>query len=244
MTVIHRARIGAFVSILLAGLMWACSDSPAKPSSTTTTFQGTIAGSSNQSGTLNVTVNGQVAASRPSMFGLPFVATLHAQSVSASGTVRTIGGSSVSLTGSYDPGTKALNLSGGGFTFTGSVTNGVLSGTYTGAAGISGTFSTRSTASSTVSVYCGNIFSSGNPNEITGVFNLVVASTGAVSGAFAIIGSAGYLTGQLTGTALSITYTNTTQSFQGTASGTVQSGTVSGMSDSKNPFSGSTAACQ
>lgn len=231
--------------MLLGGLMWACSrdSSPTNPSAATTTFQGTIAGSSNQSGTLAVTVQGQVASARPSLFG-PLVATLHAQSVSASGTLRAIGGSTISLSGTYNSTTKVLELSGGGFSFTGTVSNGVLSGTYTGGGGFAGTFSTRSTANASVSVYCGNIFSSGNPNEITGVFNLVVASTGAVSGAFAIIGSSGYLTGQVSGTSLSITYTNTTQSFQGTATGTVQGGTVSGKSDSNNPFSGSTAACQ
>jgi hypothetical protein len=240
----RRARKGVIVSTLLAGLMWACNDSPAKPSTTTTTFQGTLAGSNNQSGTLTVTVQGEVAHARPSLIGLPLVATLHAQSTSATGTLRTIGGSNVSLTGTFDSGSRILNLSGGGFTFTGTVSNGVLTGTYTGAGGASGTFSTRSTAGASVSVYCGSIFSSGNPNEVTGVFNLVIASTGGVSGAFAIIGSAGYLTGQVTGSSLSITYTNTTQNFTGTASGTIQGGSVSGISDSKNPFSGSTAACQ
>jgi hypothetical protein len=62
------------------------------PTPTSTTFQGTIAGANNQTGTLTVTVQAQVAAASPSFFGWPFVATLHAQSVTANGSVRIAGG--------------------------------------------------------------------------------------------------------------------------------------------------------
>jgi hypothetical protein len=186
-------------------------------------------------------VQSQVAAVRPLWLHVPFVATVHAQSVSATGTVRLIGGGSNALTGTYDSATRALALSGSGFTFTGSAAGPVLTGTYT-AAGATGTFSTRSTATTPVTVYCGNIFSSGNSNEVTGVFNLVVSGS-SVNGAFSIVGSGGYLTGAATGTSLAITYTNTTQNFTGTATATISGSSVSGRSDSNNPFSGSTGAC-
>lgn len=226
------------------------------PAPTSTTFQGTIAGSagsSRQSGTLTVTVQAQVAAVRPLLFRWPLVATLHAQSsASASGTLRLAGGSTTSLSGTYDSTSRALSLSGSGFAFAGSFSSGVMTGSYTGSNGASGAFSTRSTAAGPVTVYCGNIFSAGNPNEITGVLNLVVSEgTGAVSGVFTITAdtppTSGSIVGQVTGSALSFTYTATSGRFapgSGTATGTIQGGSVNGTSESNNRFSGSTSACQ
>ena len=97
--------------------------------------------------------------------------------------------------------------------------------------------------------YCGDIFGAPPDTAVkTGVFNIAISdATGGVSGAFAITAipsSSGYVTGQLTGTTLSLTYTNVTQGGTGTATGTVQSGNMSGVAGSGNPFSGATSRCQ
>jgi hypothetical protein len=223
---------------------------------TSTTFQGTIAGANGQTGTLAVTVQAQVAAASGSifrwpLFRLPFVAVLHAQATTAAtGNVHVAGSSTTGLTGTYDSSTKALSLSGSGFTFTGSSSGAAVTGTYSGPNGAAGAFSSRSTAGGSVTVYCGNVFSSGpgQQNVVTGVFNLAVSgASGAISGAYHINRS-GYITGQMSGSAFSITYTDRTTGEQGSATGTIQNGTVSGSapasSGGSNPFSGSTSKCQ
>lgn len=228
--------------------------SPTPAATPSTTFQGIIAGTTNQTGTLTVTVQAQVAAVSPSFFKLPFVVTLHAQgtSVTATGSVRAAGGSATALTGTYDTSSRALSLSGSGFTFTGSASGAVLSGTYTGPSGVAGRFSSRSTAGGAVTVYCGNIFGRGNSaNEITGVFNFVVSDTsGAVSGAFIISAdtppTVGSITGQVSGTALSFTGTSTSGRFAGetiTGTATIQAGSITGTGGG-NAISGSTSRCQ
>lgn len=228
--------------------------SPTSPTSAaSTTFQGTIAGSaSSQSGTLAVTVQTQVAAASPSSFRLPFVATLHAQgtSVTATGSLRLIGGSTTSLTGTYDSSSRALNLSGSGFALAGSASGAVITGSYTGPNNATGTFASRSTASGTVTAYCGNTFGNGpSASEITGVFNFVVSdASGAVSGTFSITADSpptvGTITGQVTGGALSFTFNATAGRFageSGAGSGTIQGGSVSGSAG--GAFSGSTSRC-
>jgi hypothetical protein len=244
--------------LLMAPLASACGGdaSPTDPGpSATTSFQGTVAGSGGQSGTLSVTVQAQVAAIRPSYFQLPIVATVHAQATTAAatGSLRLIGSGTTALTGTYDSSNKTVNLSGGGFTFAGSASGAVMTGTYTGSSGVAGAFSTRSTTSGTVTVYCGNAF--GAPPDtsvVTGVFNLVVSdASGAVSGAFNIFADTpptfGSISGQLTGTALSATGTATGGRFAGqtiTLTGTIQGGSVNGTTASSNPFSGSVSRCQ
>ena len=236
-----------FALVLGTVLLSACGgDDSTEPSAVTTTFQGTVAGTAGQTGTLTVTVQTQVAAVTPPFFRVPGLAILDAETVSATGSVRIVGfHETVTLTGTYDTTTKKLNLSGGGFTFSGAIDNGVVTGTYSGT-GTSGSFSCRSTASGIVTVYCGNVFGAPpSTSVVTGVFNLVVTnSTGGVSGAFVVSPNSGYITGQLTGTALAITYTDPVAGQSGTATGTIQNGVVSGVSVTSNPFSGSTSACQ
>lgn len=224
------------------------------PTPATTVFQGTLAGTNSQSGTLTVTVQAQVARLLPPLLRLPFIATLHAQggSVTATGSFRA-GGGTTSLTGTYDTSSGALRLSGGGYTFTGSGSAGVIAGTYTGPSGAEGTFSSRSTAGGTVTVYCGNAFGAPpDTNVVTGVFNFAVSeATGAASGAFTISAddpdTIGTLTGQVTGAAVSLTARATAGRYVGETvglTGTIQGGTFSGRTDSGNPVSGSTSRCQ
>jgi hypothetical protein len=247
---------GMFVCALGAGCGSSGSPSttPTTPTPATTIFQGAIAGTNNQSGTLTVTIQAQVAALPPSLFKLPFVATLHAQgtSATATGSFRAAG-VTTTLNGTYDTSSRALSLSGGGYTFTGSSSTGAIAGTYVGPSGAEGAFSSRSTAGGTVTVYCGSAF--GAPpdvNVVTGVFNFSVSdASGAISGVFTISAddpdTIGTLTGQLTGTTVSLTARATAGRFVGeTASltGTIQAGTFTGRSDTGNPVSGSTSRCQ
>ncbi len=215
---------------------------PATPSAAaTSTFQGVIAGSGGQGGTVALTIQAQVGASSAVVFQLPFIATLHAQAttVGASGSVHVAGGSTIALSGTFDSSTKALSLSGGGFTFTGTLVGPVVSGTYTGPGAATGGFSSQSTASGTVTAYCGTFVTTGNA---IGVFNLSVSASGAVSGvAHATIGGTPgiqYFSGQVTGT----TITLNTEGAPGGDRGTIQNGTITGITG--RPWSGSTSACQ
>ena len=185
-------------ALLLAVPLYACGGSgstttpptPSTPSPTTTTFQGTVAavsGDIGQSGTITVTVQTVIA-----------LADLRPLSVAlASGSFRathfTNGQSVVLLTGTYDSSTGSLTMSGGGYTFTGSVNGGVFAGTLTGPGIDTGTFSTVNGASATT--YCGTYFSVvpivftpnfGGAVHCTytehGIFNVQIASSGLASG--------------------------------------------------------------
>jgi hypothetical protein len=232
------------------------SPSPAAPSPSppapapSTTFQGTIAGTTGQTGTLTVTIQSQIASASRSIFW-PLVATLEAQSVGATGSVHVAGGSTTTLSGTYDPASRALNLSGGGFTFTGSASGAVVSGTYNAPSGVSGAFSTRSAANGTVTTYCGNFVAKNDPNEIRGVFNLVVSGS-SVSGVMNMFADTpptiASVTGQVIGTAISISWTATSGQYageSGAATGTIQGGTVTltGGSDG-GTMTLSTSKCQ
>lgn len=102
------------------------------------TFSGTLAGSS-MSGALTLTI----------------------EDTSVTGTLTLIsarGGFMPPLAGNYNANTGAITFSGGGFSFTGTISGGVLSGTWTGPDGSSGTFSAYLHGSSDgdeVRVYCG-----------------------------------------------------------------------------------------
>ena len=186
----------ALLTVLLLSACGGNDSAPTTPSpgASTTTFSGTLAGSSGQSGTLTVTVQAQVSASVASILERWLVVPLHAQAASATGSVHLTGGTTQLLTGTYDATTKGLDLSGGSFAFKGSVSTGVLNGTYTGPKSASGVFSTRSTTGGTVTVYCGSIFQ-GTSSNAKGAFNLVVSPTGGVSGAFRVPDNSGFING-------------------------------------------------
>lgn len=211
------------------------------PSPLTTVFQGTIVGGGGQTGTLDVTI--QAAVASRARFALPFVATLHAQGVSASGTLRVTGGATTALSGSYNAGT--LNLSGGGLSLSGTAIGGVLSGTMTGT--MSGGFSSVTAAAGPATRYCGTyttiIPSQGYREE--GTWNIQVAANGTVSGVHAAVKPisecCGYVTGRREGNAVTFV------TGEGkTVTGTIQGATLSGShpnGDGTTSFSGSTNAC-
>jgi len=220
-----------------------CKGAPTNPSATPSKFLGTFAAIQGQNGTLAVTVQAAVAsASVP--FRLPLVATLHAQSTSATGSLDLVGGGTASLSGTYDAGSKTLALSGGGYSMSGTLGGATVAGTLTVPAGSAGAFTTVSTSSGPVTRYCGQQFT---PSGEKVVFNVAVSSTGDISGSFAATPSgAGTLTGRQTGTSFTTTYVTTVGPFKGdtgTSSGTIGNGVLNGVDKSGAPFSSSTAQC-
>src|SRR5262245_3294828 len=88
----------------------------------TTTFSGTIAAPNGLSGPIAIVVHALVAVSAKA--GTLAVA-------SATGTINLENGGTVALTGTYDSSSGALTLSGGGYSFTGTVAKGEIFGTFT-----------------------------------------------------------------------------------------------------------------
>lgn len=235
----------------LAALITSCGKNPVGPTGASTTFQGTIVGNASVpsgavglSGTVNVTVQAQVASAATPGFRLPFVATLYAQatSVSASGTFHVTNDSqTTTLSGTFDSSTKALNLSGGGFTFTGAIDNGQMTGTFTGPNSATGTFSGLNSTTATVTRYCGTF-----TGTQSGVWNFEVAN-GKVLGAVVQTPKPGQsglsIVGTLSGSTFTFTVAGiTTVTGTGTIQGGSTSGTWSGGTDS-GTFSGSSSAC-
>lgn len=74
------------------------------------------------------------------------------------------GTGTISLSGEFTPPSGPLTLSGGGYTFTGSISNNQLSGTYTGPNGSGGFVAFRTDAGEAVTVFCGD-YSGGSSGE-------------------------------------------------------------------------------
>jgi hypothetical protein len=228
------------------------------------TFEGSIAGTSQQSATMAVNLqaltatqsSGQSMVSAMSARVAPEKAQAIARAQSASPTGATLllsDGSTVTLGGSYTATGGAVTLSGGGYTFTGTVSNGVLSGSYTGPNGTSGSFSTLSADQGTVTAYCGTYNSTrqpaGQPQTTgSGVFNLQIAANGVASGETTPVSGdtdPGTFTGQANGSVVNVVHhsadgdpVNDTD-----VTATIQNGTVSGTfttNGGTGSFSGST----
>ena len=230
-------------SALLALYGCGSSSTPTGPAAGTSAFLGTFAAIQGQNGTLAVAVQAKVARA-PVPFSLPLVATLHAQSINATGSLSLIGGGTTSLSGTYDSGSKGLSLSGGGYSMSGTLAGATVTGTLTAPTGAAGAFATTNSCSGAVEVYCTQQVT---PSGETVVFNVAVSPTGAISGTFAATPSgAGTITGQRTGTNFTTTYVTTVGPFKGdsgTSTGTMANGVLNGVDKNGNPFSGSTLSC-
>lgn len=136
----------------------------------------------------------------------------------STGTMVQVNGTTTALSGSYSASTGAVSLSGGGFTYTGILANGALTGTFRSAKS-TGAFTAQSqtVAATPPKAFCGSYVS----NTDYGWINFVASSTGSVTG-FAVSGSGGIntsvpLTGTLTGSALTAT-TSTSTAISGVVS--------------------------
>ena len=152
----------------------------------------------------------------------------------ATGTLTPVGQAGVSLTGTYASGSGAVNLSGGGRTLVGTISSGKLNGTYTGPDGV-GKFGTQQGAtSSDVQLFCGTY-----TGDSQGVWNLSKAGS-ALSGAYADDGGdSAQLTGSLSGSSISITFSGGTESgtlaTSTTMNGNWTAGSASGTWQGKSP---------
>jgi hypothetical protein len=160
------------------------------------------------------------------------------------------------LTGTADAAGTTVSLSGGGFTFNGSVSGSALAGSYTGPNSTAGRFSSLNATSASVTRYCGTYNTtaqSTGPTGMTltynesGTFNLEVSSTGTVTGTAATVSPTpaccDALTGTVTGNSITVT-----SSQGGGGTGTIGGGIVSGSGSVQSgrgtaTFSGSTSAC-
>lgn len=162
------SSIACGVPALALALLAACSDSGGSGggggggADTVSSFLGIISSDdAAESGAISITISTpNPAPPVPTSFSYAVVA--------AEGSVTLLGGSSVDLTGTYDDGTKAITLTGGGYSFAG-VFDGSnrLEGTYTGPA-TQGTFvSAKSDGSATA--FCGSY-----TGDDQGLWNFVV----------------------------------------------------------------------
>jgi len=214
-----------------AAIATACSDSTGS-NGDTTTFEGVIAGDS-ASGQLSGYVSLTVAAaslsvSSPAVFDITGTSAT-AATVNVTGTLKIEGDGSISLTGSYDTSTHALSVSGGGYSFAGTFSNGAISGTFTAPGGGGGSFSTSSTSSGgTVYSFCGSAVPTGGQDG-GATFNLVInTGAGTAKGYAASNDGVTSLNGTATSSNWSISFVTVKQGEPGTASGTFTSSSLTG----------------
>lgn len=199
------------------------------------THMGVLAGADGLSGTIEITL------------GTSVVATLAAESVvlasilPASGTATFTGIGSIALSGTWDDTTGDLALSGGGYTFVGTLSGSTLAGTFSGPGGATGFFTALTIGAGTITTYCGTY-----SGTASGVWNFALQSTGQILGAYGGPGGSGGIIGQATGPSLSGDWGDPSPfgdygTYSGSFSGSGVSGTwaETGGSDA-GAFTGST----
>ena len=145
---------------------------------------------------------------------------------STTGTIKPVGAAPISVTGTYDVSTKAVAVSGGGYTIAGTFDNtGKLLGTYTHSTAQGSVVAYQHTTANPVTVYCGTY--TGNAD---GIWNTVRRGTSLAGVYDNVDGSDGYFTGTVNGNSVSITEISASPgaTASGTISGTTMSGTLSG----------------
>lgn len=226
-------------AMILAALLVACGDDngtePAEPEpgeGTPVTLSGTFAGSA-LSGDLDVTIAGSAAARA---VGGPQFSIRGANAVvSVTGCVYFASATCSAVTGSYNTTSKALGFSttSPALTFTGTYSEGRVQGSFTGSGG-SGVFTAHR---GSVTVFCGSY-----TGDSDGIWNLVRSANVLDGVYYDISGDSGNLTGSVSGSSASITFTG------GSASGTVSGNTISGtwqtLAGDAGTWSGQSGACR
>jgi hypothetical protein len=141
---------------------------------------------------------------------------------SATGTITPVGAAPITVTGTYVASTKAVTLSGGGYTIAGTIDGtGKLLGTYTHSTTQGSVVAYQHTAANPVTVYCGTY-----TGDADGIWNTLIRGT-SLSGVYDNVdGSDGYFTGSVNGNTVSVT--EISASPGGTATGTISGTTLSG----------------
>jgi hypothetical protein len=191
---------------------------------TTTLFDGSAAASGSTGGRVTFTIP---AAPNPG-------------TSRASGTLHLLGASS--LLGTFDSATHVVNVAGEGYTLIGTISNGVLSGTFTDPAGNPGGFSSLDSTHVAVTVYCGT-YTGGSDS---GAWNLQVSANGSASGAsLTADGSSApvLLTGRGSDAAITLTGSRG-MTATGTISGSTATGTFQGSGGIGGTFTASASGCR
>ncbi len=196
---------------------------------TTTRFAGTFTGASGESGVLNFTVQ------QPP----PAAVTIIRATITTTGTATVSGAGTVSLSGTFDDVTGDLNVSGGGYTFSGVVVDGQLVGDYTGPNG-PGSFAALQATGANVSLYCGTF-----DGDLTGMWNLAVSSDGTVVGSFTDAGNdSAALSGSVDGGDVALEVPGGDVTATGSINGGSATGTWTDVgSGDTGTWTGSTGAC-
>jgi len=197
------------------------------------THMGVLAGTDGLSGTIEITLGTSATATIAAAESRALASVLP-----ASGTATFTGIGSIALSGTWDDTTGDLVLSGGGYTFMGTLSGNILAGTFSGPGGATGFFTALTIGAGTITTYCGTY-----SGTASGVWNFALQSTGQVLGAYAGPGGSGGVIGQATGSTLSGLWGNATEdgTYSGSCSGSSVSGTwaETGGLDS-GTFAGST----
>ncbi|TAK58353.1 MAG: hypothetical protein EPO24_08520 [Bacteroidetes bacterium] len=207
-----------FSFLLLTGCQKDDDNSVIPPLGTTTSYTGAIAGES-ESGSISFTINGstKVAARE---YASPLAI------LTVTGTIKLADGTTITLNGTFNTETDSIYVSGGGYSFAGELSNGSISGTYTGPNG-TGAFSVQAGAQATVKVYCGTYVS--YDNSSSGILNLSLKDTTMTGLAISLdSGDKTFLYGTISGTAITI---YDSQHQQGVATGILNGATASGTYD-------------
>jgi len=215
---------GAAMILALGGTGCSRNDHDDDGDRSVTTYEGTLTGTGSTSGTIAVTITDENTATG-----------MLATNDSVSGSFHLVGVGTMNLSGTFTEPTGPLSVSGGGYTFTGGLAGGVLSGTWIGP-GTNGTFAALVAAnSSSVTAFCGTF--DGNDS---GAWN--VAQSGmTLTGSFTGTAGSGSLSGTLVGSSVGLNFSGGTA--QGTLNGTSMSGTWSGSAGS-GTWQASTGGCQ
>jgi hypothetical protein len=180
-TTFSSRRLAAASIFGLALAVGACSDDNNDNNSglpAATTYAGFVASTNGQLGPLAITFASPVAAPpiNPSAGTGPSFSS--GAPVAANGTVSINGGAAVAISGTLDGGT--LNMTGAGWTLTGSLLNGQIVGTFTAPGGVTGSLSAvASSADSPAKTYCGYYegtdLTNDPPTTVSGTFSVVIA---------------------------------------------------------------------
>lgn len=211
MKTIHTLVALLVLGVLVSGCKKDEGTTGPPPAPTTTAYVGTIA-SGTESGSISVAVT---------------LGKGNGTSGGVTGTLRIVlpSAATISLSGTFS--NNAFSVSGGGYTFTGTLANGVIAGSYTGPNG-AGQFTTQASTNNSVQVYAGT-FTSTVAGQPSGIFNLVI--NGSTITGLAVPShnqSRTVLAGTLNGNALTI---RDAASNTGIATGTLNGTTISGTYD-------------
>jgi hypothetical protein len=247
---LSRWLLLAPVIVALAGC--GGSDPSGPGGSTGTSISGSLAATDGRTGSLTLTSPSPSPASGIAP-APPAMAGSSSGIITLTGTVSLSDGTTASLSGTWDTGTGALSVSGGGFTFSGLFSGGHLSGSFTGPS-ITGVFSLQAgSASAGATVYCGT-YTGRQPESLpgggtgqgpdNGTWNLVVGATSVDVIVLSASGEPAALSGTRSGSTITLTVPG------GTAVGTIKGangefvdGTYDIPGTSSGTFQGSKATC-